>query len=121
VYQRRPIFSNIVFDLTRNPSGPKNVVFIVEHTGKILKEAHIFVCRVRIFKRLWSTQVSIPRNEFLGSLAGWYNNTIPSWFLAPIDSLKIPAQGKYLKKPIFLYAEPVLLNVYGAPGFDSKE
>jgi hypothetical protein len=39
-----------------------------------------------------------PRNRFQGmnsaglcSLAGRYDNPIPPWFLAPIDSLKIPA------------------------------
>jgi hypothetical protein len=31
---------------------------------------------------------------------GWYDNPIPTRFLAPIDCLKIP--------------EPVFLNVYGA-------
>ncbi len=41
-----------------------------------------------------------PRNRFQGmnsaslcSLAGWYDNPIPPRFLAPIDSLKIPALG----------------------------
>ncbi len=29
----------------------------------------------------------------LCSLAGRYDNPIPPWFLAPIDSLKIPAQN----------------------------
>jgi hypothetical protein len=40
-----------------------------------------------------------PRNRFQGmnsvslcSLAGRYDNPIPTWFLAPIDCLKIPAQ-----------------------------
>jgi hypothetical protein len=47
-----------------------------------------------------------PRNRVQGmnsaslcSLAGRYNNPIPSWFLAPIDCLKIPALayiGEYL-------------------------
>jgi hypothetical protein len=39
-----------------------------------------------------------PRNRFQGinsaslcSLASWYNNPIPTWFLDPIDCLKIPA------------------------------
>jgi hypothetical protein len=41
-----------------------------------------------------------PRNRFQGtnsaslcSLAGWYDNTILTRFLAPIDCLKIPAQA----------------------------
>jgi hypothetical protein len=39
-----------------------------------------------------------PKNRFQGMnsaslcrLAGRYNNPIPTWFLAPIDCLKIPA------------------------------
>jgi hypothetical protein len=42
-----------------------------------------------------------PRNRFQGmnsanlcSLAGRYDNPLPPWFLAPIDSLKIPAQAR---------------------------
>ncbi len=45
-----------------------------------------------------------PRNQFQGmnsaslcSLAGWYDNPIPPRFLAPIDSLKIPAQDAMLE------------------------
>jgi hypothetical protein len=41
------------------------------------------------------------RNRFQGinsaslcSLAGRYDNPIPPWFLAPVDSLKIPAQAR---------------------------
>jgi hypothetical protein len=41
-----------------------------------------------------------PKNRFQGmnsaslcSLAGQYDNPIPTWFLAPIDCLKIPALG----------------------------
>jgi hypothetical protein len=55
-----------------------------------------------------------PKNRFQGtncarlcSLAGRYNNPIPTRFLAPIDSLKIPAQ-----------TELVFVNVYGL-GIDS--
>jgi len=46
-----------------------------------------------IFLNVYGAQESIPRNEFrhLCSLAGRYNNPIPTWFLAPIDCLKIPA------------------------------
>jgi hypothetical protein len=54
MYQLRTVFSNIVFDLKSDPSGPKNVVIDLEGTGKLLEEAHIFVCRANIFKRLWS-------------------------------------------------------------------
>ncbi len=39
---------------------------------------------------------SIPRNQFRQpmycTLAGRYDNPIPTWFLAPIDCLKIPAR-----------------------------
>ncbi len=47
-----------------------------------------------------------PRNWFQGinsaslcSLAGRYDNPIPSRFLAPIDFLKIPAQGYHITPP----------------------
>jgi hypothetical protein len=46
-----------------------------------------------VFLNVYGGQESIPRNEFLQpkcSLAGQYDNPIPR-FLAPIDSLKIPA------------------------------
>ena len=40
---------------------------------------------------------SNPRNRFLVSLnvykyGLWYNNPIPTWFVAPIDCSEIPAQ-----------------------------
>ncbi len=41
-------------------------------------------------------QESIPRKQFrqaVCSLAGRYDNPIPTRFLAPIDCLKIPAQN----------------------------
>jgi hypothetical protein len=45
------------------------------------------------FCNVYGAQESIPRNEFrhLCSLAGRYDNPIPTRFLAPIDCLKIPA------------------------------
>ncbi len=46
-------------------------------------------------------QESIPRNEFrqpMYSLAGRYDEPIPPRFLAPIDSLKIPAQNTSIFK-----------------------
>ncbi len=40
-------------------------------------------------------QESIPRNQFC-SLAGRYDNPIPTWFLSTTDCLKIPAlAGRY--------------------------
>jgi hypothetical protein len=39
----------------------------------------------------------------LCSLAARYDNAIPTRFLAPIDSLKIPAQGIFASVPVFLY------------------
>jgi hypothetical protein len=47
-----------------------------------------------VFLNVYGAQESIPRNEFasLCSQAGRYDNPIPPRFLAPIDSLKIPAQ-----------------------------
>ncbi len=48
-----------------------------------------------------------PRNRFQGmnsailsGLAGRYDNPIPTWFLAPIDFLTIPAQSKTRQQPI---------------------
>jgi hypothetical protein len=58
----------------------------------------LFVLRAGRLHRLAE---STPRNRFLGSinllqiraLAGRYDNHFPTRFLAPIDCLKIPAQG----------------------------
>jgi hypothetical protein len=45
-----------------------------------------------VFCKVYGAQESIPRNEFrLSSLAGRYDNPIPTRFLAPIDCLKTPA------------------------------
>jgi hypothetical protein len=46
-----------------------------------------------VFLNVYGAQEPIPRNESasLRSLAGRYDNPIPPRFLAPIDSLKIPA------------------------------
>jgi hypothetical protein len=48
-----------------------------------------------------------PKNRFQGinsaslcSQAGRYDNPIPPWFLAPIDSLKIPALEKKKKRDL---------------------
>ncbi len=62
----------------------------------------------------------------LCSLAGRYNNPIPTRCLAPIDFLKIPAQATKaggidssesilgLLKSLKIRTEPVFLNVYEA-------
>jgi hypothetical protein len=57
-----------------------------------------------VFLNVYGAPESIPRNEFrqLCSLAGRYDNTLPPWFLAPIDSLKIPAQVRYT----FFFKDP---------------
>jgi hypothetical protein len=46
-----------------------------------------------VFLNVYGAQESIPRNKFrqLCSLAGRYDNPIPTRFLALIDFLKIPA------------------------------
>jgi hypothetical protein len=48
-----------------------------------------------VFLNVYGAQESIPRNEFrqasLCSLAGRYDNPIPTRYLAPIDCLRIPA------------------------------
>jgi hypothetical protein len=46
-----------------------------------------------VFLNVYGAPESIPRNEFRQpcSLAGRYDNPLPPRFLAPIDSLKIPA------------------------------
>jgi hypothetical protein len=61
-----------------------------------------------------------PRNRFQGmnsaslcSLAGRYDNPIPPRFLAPIDSLKIPAQvqtGKVCKQNAIQLRSQQILN-----------
>ncbi len=47
-----------------------------------------------VFLNVYGAQESIPRNEFrqpMYSLAGRYDNPIPTRFRAPIDCLKIPS------------------------------
>ncbi len=58
-----------------------------------------------VFLNVYGAQESIPRNEFrqLCSLAGRYDNPIPTRFLAPIDSLKIPAL--YSKCVLYVYSK----------------
>ncbi len=60
---------------------------------------------VRIFKRLWSP--GIDSKEWIRpayvALAGRYDNPIPTRFLAPIDSLKIPSQHFKTFLYFFLY------------------
>ncbi len=48
-----------------------------------------------VFLKVYGAKESISRNEFpsLRSLAGRYDNHIPSRFPTPIDCLKIPAQN----------------------------
>jgi hypothetical protein len=49
-----------------------------------------------VFLNVYGAQESIPRNNSasLCSLADWYDNPIPTRFLAPIDGLKIPALNR---------------------------
>jgi hypothetical protein len=51
-----------------------------------------------VWGAVYGAQESIPRNEFrsLCSLAGRYDNPIPTRSLAPIDCLKIPVQEYYI-------------------------
>ncbi len=48
-------------------------------------------CRARIFKRLWSP--GIDSKEWIPPAYVAHDTPIPTWFLAPIDCLKIPAQS----------------------------
>jgi hypothetical protein len=48
-----------------------------------------------VFLNVYGAPESIPRNEFRQRQAGRYDNPLPPRFLAPIDSLKIPAQGHF--------------------------
>jgi len=54
------------------------------------------VSRARIFKRLGGPFQGM-NSASLCSLAGQYDNPIPTRFLAPIDCLKIPAQIKNIR------------------------
>jgi hypothetical protein len=57
--------------------------------------------RAGIFKLLWSPGIDsrewIPPAYVLCSLVGRYDNPIPTWFLAPIDCLKLLAQTVYIE------------------------
>ncbi len=57
-----------------------------------------------VFLNVYEAQESIPGNEFRQhmycSLAGRYDNPIPTRFLALIDYLKIPTQGTSCKRYI---------------------
>jgi hypothetical protein len=41
-------------------------------------------------------QIKKPKNRFQGTNSARYDNPIPTRFLAPLDCLKIPAQGTFL-------------------------
>ncbi len=62
----------------------------------------VYVCsglrpRARIFKRLWSPGIDFKEwiPPVYSSLAGRYDNPIPTRFLAPIYCLKIPVLGSH--------------------------
>jgi hypothetical protein len=58
-----------------------------------------FVSRARIFKLLRSPRIEGINTASIYSLAGQHDKPIPTWFLAPKDCLKIPAQeSRNLKK-----------------------
>ncbi len=42
--------------------------------------------------RVWNWVAKLHR------LAGWYDNPMPTWFLAPIAGLKLPTQGFVIKR-----------------------
>jgi hypothetical protein len=52
-----------------------------------------------VYLNVYGAQESIPRKC---SLAGRYDNPIPPWFLAPVDSLKIPAQKNITEQSPYL-------------------
>jgi hypothetical protein len=71
--------------------SPVTYVFVLFITGDICCTEHVFL-------NVYGAQESVPRHQFrinsvsLCSLAGRYDNPIPTLCLAPIDLLKIPAQ-----------------------------
>jgi hypothetical protein len=68
-----------------------------------------------VFLNVYGAPDLIPRNEFRQrcSLMGWYYNTIPPRFLAPIDFLKIPAQFKTTFYPPAIMECRLCLSVQG--------
>jgi hypothetical protein len=56
--------------------------------------------RARIFKKRIDSNEPIPPGCVVCSLAGRYDNPIPTRFLAPIDCLKIPALAGRYDNPI---------------------
>ena len=82
------------------------------------------VPRAGIFKHLWSPGIDSKEWIPLCSLAGRYDNPIPPRFLAPIDSLKIPAHrstctsyrkeggGMYLKTKTVVRNDRIAAFVY---------
>jgi hypothetical protein len=56
---------------------------------------HSFYTRDSIFKLLKSPGIDV---NSLCSLAGWYENPIPTRFLAPIDYSKIPAVAQIYRR-----------------------
>jgi hypothetical protein len=75
---------------TRSKSGPRRYSSIAITSPWLCP----VMCTELVFLNVYGAQESIPRNEFhqpMCSLAGRYDNHIPTRFLAPIDCLKIPA------------------------------
>jgi hypothetical protein len=79
--------------------GTNNSFFFVPSLVEVYKYIHFSSLRSKKIVFVFVVHVMKPRNRFQGinsagqcSLAGQYNNPIPTWFLVPIDCLKIPAR-----------------------------
>jgi hypothetical protein len=73
-----------------------------ELTFYLIVQYRVVLYRARISKLLWSPGIDSTNSPSLCSLAGRYDNPIPARFLAPIDFLKIPAQGGIVQGGIVL-------------------
>jgi hypothetical protein len=79
---------------------------VVRGAGGVIPPARF---RARIFKVLRSPRTN---SASICSLAGRYDNPIPTRFLAPLDCLKIPALDRYLNttSTAFLHLGYLLLG-----------
>ncbi len=86
---------------------------LIKHLSPLFRYLKLLTSQRRYFKTFKE-----PRNRLQGidstslcSLAGRYDNHIPTWFPAPIDYSKIPAQGSSTE--VWTSAQWAMLRVLG--------
>jgi hypothetical protein len=104
---------------------PLFMIFIIFNNHSHSTIIHTFILRNSprpepVFLNVYGAPESIPRNEFRQPM-GRYDNPLPLRFLAPIDSLKIPAQPSCILSHVFSSKEWLRMAFYeNASIFDPR-